>query len=54
MNSLIMCLLSCTFSEVQKLIKTNGANISISARDQGRLNKLRELLNMLHNAGHLG
>ncbi len=54
MSKLIMCVLSCSFSEVQKLIKTNGEQLIISPRDQERLKKLRTLLNMLSDTGHLG
>ena len=54
MSSLIMCVLTCSFREVQKLIKSDGENIIVSPKDQERLNKLRKLLNLLHDTGHLG
>ncbi len=53
MSNLVMCLLACKFTEVQKLVKTNGETIKITKADQCRLKKLRKLLNLLHNAGHL-
>ncbi len=53
MNNLVMCVVSCTFKEVQKLIKTNGNDFVISPRDKRRLKKLLHLLKALDNTGHL-
>lgn len=54
MNSVVLSIVKCSFNEVQKAIKTNGELIIVSKRDQKRLKNLRNLLNSLHNSGHLG
>jgi hypothetical protein len=53
MSNLIMCVLTCSFSEVTKRIKTNGETVIVSKKDKKQLRKLRQLLNLLHDAGHL-